>query len=529
MTELSAHQKFIAGQTEPTENLLNQATKVDYDVSGKGAVLDNDELKKMFYQAKAEMEINGTPNAEMKAKVAAINRYFETHGIQADFRQSYEQFAEKINPDFKNFLYQEYDDFKRAPADIPEAEKDLLLYTVFTSNKFDRMQETDFTRVGDYQIVHVDKKEQNPQKIYEKSLKPLPKELAEELTERHNIPEILKEFGLYHEINHCMGTDNEKKCDTFATLKLLQKYRDPALTEMFAAGRTNSMIDITKTIHKELNSPNKSDWDNFSYIMPRTLNYLKDNAEELIKATEGKSDLELVQMASEIGEKTAYSQEERKSFEQALTGELSIENLAKETVIADIARIAGSPSPEAFVTETLLPRLAPNNNKGNSQEAGSEEKPEESLRISAEEQKYVNEQLKSAQEKKPQMTEAEFRLEAAKAVIDFNQQQVNALADSYTAEPGKLLNPVKTAEDSKKIKAFERRSGKAVQIGDLGLAKFREQKPKTSLMSRLTKLSKPKTGLMKKLVKISSKQAEAKKTKASEAITLAARKKSHTK
>lgn len=109
-----------------------------------------------------------------------------------------------------------------------------------------------------------------------------------------DIPLLLKDRGRIHETMHCLGTGDERKCDTFALLKLLQKHQNPIVYELFANARVNGMLLAVNKLHQDFER--EQGWG--SYIMINTLAKVKDIAydSQQLAALRHMGDRELIDM-----------------------------------------------------------------------------------------------------------------------------------------------------------------------------------------------------------------------------------------
>ncbi|MBP3546508.1 MAG: hypothetical protein J6K16_05190 [Alphaproteobacteria bacterium] len=175
--------------------------------------------------------------------------------------------------------------------------------------------------IGNAQIICLpDSSEKLP-----KSAKGLPKEIMDKVDA---IPsEVFKEMtlkrGLYHEAVHAaLGTDDERKCDTFALLRVMKEHPEHAETmwEVYNFARSKSKYTIENfqkaaTQNSDSNMARKVKNGTMTYLMPNTYKKLEQYAKnpELLQ---GKSDTDLLRMTFEITREPDFTHEQLTEFKE---------------------------------------------------------------------------------------------------------------------------------------------------------------------------------------------------------------------
>ena len=130
--------------------------------------------------------------------------------------------------------------------------------------------------------------------------------------------EIMLKRGLYHEAIHAAcGTNDERKCDVFALLKIMKEHPKHAKLAFDVYNYARSKIGHTV---KEMHSVRNSDSDvqrkikggAMTYMMPETYEKLKEYALDPSKIPS--SDKEILKLTWEITERPDFSKEQVQEF-----------------------------------------------------------------------------------------------------------------------------------------------------------------------------------------------------------------------
>lgn len=149
---------------------------------------------------------------------------------------------------------------------------------------------------------------------------------------------IILKRGLYHEAVHtALRTDDERKCDTFALLKVMQEHPAEALAifDMYNFARSKSGYTV-KAMRKAVAKGNISGEvknGTMTYLMPNTYAQMKKYAlkPELLQ---GKDDAELLKMTFEITRLPEFSRNQLADFEKMLRRpDISKRDLAQSDVV----------------------------------------------------------------------------------------------------------------------------------------------------------------------------------------------------
>lgn len=167
----------------------------------------------------------------------------------------------------------------------------------------------------------------------------------ETLTAFKHIPpqersEILLKRGLYHESIHmAMGTTDERKCDTFALLKVMKEHPDHAQTifDIYNMQRSKMGYAID-TLHKSVHKKDSQPYDRaikggaMTYLMPNTYKKLEEYARHPEKIPD--NDAELLKLACKLTAEVEFSKEQLNSFQKLIQKEhISPADLADNTIV----------------------------------------------------------------------------------------------------------------------------------------------------------------------------------------------------
>lgn len=188
------------------------------------------------------------------------------------------------------------------------------LYNNITSNTcfFSR-------NIGEAQIISLpDVKEKLP-----KSAQNIPEKIMRKIDGISSdiFKEIVLKRGLYHEAVHAaLGTTDERKCDTFALLRIMKEHPNEAHTiwSMYNFARSKSEYAI-KNVQKAMNNDPDHPFEReikrgtMTYLMPETYRQMERHAQnpELLK---GKSDADLLRLTFEITGRPDFTHEQLTSF-----------------------------------------------------------------------------------------------------------------------------------------------------------------------------------------------------------------------
>ncbi len=126
--------------------------------------------------------------------------------------------------------------------------------------------------------------------------------------------EMFLKRGFYHESMHAaLGTDDERKCDVFALLKVMKEHPKYAKEVFEVYNYQRSQTDFTvKAMHSSGNIAREVKKGTMTYVMPRTYAALRQYAEHPERIPE--TDREMLKLTYEMTSKPEFSAEELKSF-----------------------------------------------------------------------------------------------------------------------------------------------------------------------------------------------------------------------
>ena len=209
--------------------------------------------------------------------------------------------------------------------------------------------------IGNAQIICLpDSSEKLP-----KSAKDLPKDIMDKVDAIP--PEVFKEMtlkrGLYHEAVHAaLGTDDERKCDTFALLRVMKEHPEHAETmwEVYNFARSKSKYTI-ETFQKAQSGNSDYNFDreikkgSMTYLMPNTYKQLEQYAKnpELLQ---GKSDADLLRMTFEITREPDFTHEQLAEFhEMCSKPRINTFDLHKSEIMRECMQQSGAEYTSAYL------------------------------------------------------------------------------------------------------------------------------------------------------------------------------------
>lgn len=342
------HSAYCAENAGYAAELAMLKIKVDDEpekVSPNINLVNCEELEYNFYCAKAERECNGENfdhNAQNKLKAEILRSYLYEHNL--------------VDANLDDVL-------KHGTSNHKPEEFDAILTYKYDSAR----SNTDCMRkifgIGNAQMIFMENKESYAEKFYSMAMTGMSKNVQDRLISSGlNIPLLLKERGRLHETMHTMGTGDERKCDTFAMLKLLKDHQAPIIYDLFANSRINGMMYPLAICHQNFDKATQNNWD--TYLMTNTLKKLKAiayNPEELAKLKR-LDDRALIQMTIELCAQEERTPKENEQLKAQIGSNgdkpLSREQLLSCTVFQDMMELSGCQTPQEqqrFIEERLLP------------------------------------------------------------------------------------------------------------------------------------------------------------------------------
>lgn len=202
--------------------------------------------------------------------------------------------------------------------------------------------------IGEAQIISLpDIKEKLP-----KSAKNLPEEIMKKIDgiSPETFKEIVLKRGLYHETVHAaLGTTDERKCDTFALLRIMKEHPNEAHTiwSMYNFARSKSEY-VIKNMQKAMNNEPDHSFEReikrgtMTYLMPETYRQMERYAQnpELLQ---GKSDADLLRLTFEITGRPDFTHEQLTSFmEMCSQSRIQSSDLRKNDVTCALIKQTGA-------------------------------------------------------------------------------------------------------------------------------------------------------------------------------------------
>ncbi len=251
-------------------------------------VVNNDAIRRQYLAIKLHYDLQGIPNSDVLAKREAKKSFLTQFGLDVRHAEQYDQ----------------YWDFLFNTQYVRRNNNGTFLTGIIVT-------ERDGSMYGDYKSGLCFLTESERQSM---------------IDARINFPEVRREFGLYHEHMHNLGTADERKCDAFAFLKILQKYQNPAVMKALLYPRMFVPIDRFRAVPTSTSYEDSR--NDLSYVGPQTRAYFLENATAIMQAVQGETDYALMQRAIQIADK------ETKQYEPHLDSLLlSLRTQPLETVL----------------------------------------------------------------------------------------------------------------------------------------------------------------------------------------------------
>ena len=323
--------------------------------------------------------------------------------------------------------------------------------------------------LAQYHIVTVENKSANPLGFHASRIAALPEEAQEKIKPHADkLLPVTHDGALWHEMTHTLGTDNETFCEGFRFLKTLKEYKEPALLLPDFNARLYNNLYTLNTIRKDAVAGERTLEGNFTYLMPKMMKHLMENADSLGKDLKSMSDAEIMKKTMQIATDCSYDKKTEEAFrslskncedEKALAkmmltvyknGEKNpktadVYPLAKD--MFDLAKMLDSKiTPEAF--------FKPENFSSQSRNIGKEKRKEQDIVLSGEEKKHYQELYNKIKEERPNVTGKDFDILFAEAIVKDAWAQ-KAKEEAKLEDPKQaasvLFDKDKSAEMTKRI------------------------------------------------------------------------------
>lgn len=288
-------------EEHPLYNLGTMERDSDLDISPNIYLVNANEFKERL----EKIDDSSLSEDDKKAKV--VFDYISEKGANLSFENNSNDVLFKIN-------------------DMDIKRKDFyssVIYNHATSNT------NYFARhIGDMQIITLP---DNGTKI-PRSAHGLPKETMDKIANTHKenpslLPEMFLKRGLYHEATHVvMGTNDERKCDTFAMLKIMKEH--PKEAELicdiysFARSKTFYTIDNMHASRADEDIQGRKIVNGaMTYLMPNTYEKLKEIAKNPSVLDECKTDADLMKKTYELTKDHEFPAKELEEFSSIMRQE----------------------------------------------------------------------------------------------------------------------------------------------------------------------------------------------------------------
>lgn len=164
--------------------------------------------------------------------------------------------------------------------------------------------------------------------------------------------EILYKRGLYHESVHtALGTTDERKCDSFALLKIMKEHPTHAETiyDFYKQQRSTIGYSLSRLYGKDDKSRRQDiQGGTMTYVMPNTYKKLEQYAQNpsLIPQT----DAEILKLSCELTREPEFSKELLSEFSKLMRKEkITSQDLAKNEIVQSCMRQGGFDSIDKYI------------------------------------------------------------------------------------------------------------------------------------------------------------------------------------
>ncbi len=166
--------------------------------------------------------------------------------------------------------------------------------------------------------------------------------------------EMFLKRGFYHESVHAaLGTDDERKCDVFALLKVMKEHPTYAKEVFEVYNYQRSQADFTiNSMHNSGNIDREVKKGTMTYVMPRTYAALRQYAEHPERIPE--TDRDILKLTYEMTSKPEFSHEELKSFTDVVRQNPIDKKALHETAVMRACREQGAFMERYIATEKMI-------------------------------------------------------------------------------------------------------------------------------------------------------------------------------
>ena len=409
-----------------------------------------DMMSKGLTPKSTEEDKEKAQNISETEQIIRLNKVYEL--ISKEFGKDKKDTANlKTLDDWKNFVCEEF------------------ALAMFEANKYPYLFNTDCKGNLPVQILKTGYKENDPLKTFNFNFKdligtPYEQKIRAWCQQKgNNICEVFFLKGAWHEATHCRGTDDEYKTEAFAYLKMLQKFKEPALLETGFFGRANAALDRIEATRYEVHDRGiKTNNTNWTYQMIPLLNYLRKNAPKWVNDDNflKMSNQDLMDMAIKISNdpELRYSNDSEKEFRNALNVDrenllptLKAEAGKKGSIIGRILTDAmdfyNSYQPKKFqnINEFLNAKayLFKDETKQKENEASKSE-----FNLSDEDKAFYKKMYNEWKEKNPTADISEF----CQVVIDENFEKIALIEAKYNEDGSLFFDEERCRKDSEQIR-----------------------------------------------------------------------------
>ncbi|MFV0627376.1 MAG: hypothetical protein ACK5N8_08525 [Alphaproteobacteria bacterium] len=334
-TVYSEKESLIKTEEHPMYNFGTMKRDGDISISPNIYLTNGNEFEKKL----SEMNVNTLSEEDKKAHIVfdflqekGSDFSFEKNGNDVIFKNGGEDVTRK-----SFYAYAIYEDITSNTNYIARHIGDMQLITL--PNSVGKMPRGTETLSPETKRQIAEKNKENPELL----------------------PQIFLKRGLYHEAVHVtMGTNDERKCDTFAMLKIMQEHPKEAelICEIYNHARSKSayVIEELHNIKGNVQSYERSiKKGTMTYLMPNTYKKLKEIAKNP-KILEGKSDTELMTETYNLTKNYEFNDKQLKDFDKLLKKEnISKNDLENSEIMQALVEQSGSKNFDEYLDKD--PRL----------------------------------------------------------------------------------------------------------------------------------------------------------------------------
>ena len=321
-----------------------------------------EELTSKIFSHKEELDIgidgenyntgvnNGFKNMQQPPKVCVAT----AEEFEKAYRERCEKFPEENEIDTKAHIAFDFLQKNGSPMTFEQNADEILFgdinrKTYLASKLYDNViGNTDYVaqHIGDMKVVFSKPKSGELPKGTEGLSEDILEQVDRIPAEERDL--IFFKRGFYHEAVHaCLGTKDERKCDAFALLKVMQEHPEHAQTVFDVYNMARSKTGYL--VHNTLKGFEASERNGtLTYLMPNTYKQLEKYAKDPSLIPDG--DLEIMKLTCELTKNPEFEKEDLEAFKQLMSKtDISKQDLNENPVIRACMRQGGFKSIDEYI------------------------------------------------------------------------------------------------------------------------------------------------------------------------------------